>query len=94
MKLKGLYRIFIIVASILLIPLIAMQFTSEVNWQLMDFIIMGLLLFPGFFLVDLIWRSIRNKKYRWIALAIVIILFLLIWVELAVGLFGTPLAGN
>lgn len=91
---RRLLNILIIVLVALSIPLIAMQFTSEVNWQLNDFVIMGVLLFAVAFLVDLFWRSLKNKKYRWIAIAILIILFLLIWGELAVGIFGTPFAGS
>lgn len=94
MYLRRLFNILIIVLVALSVPLIAMQFTSEVNWQLMDFIIMGVLLFVIAFLVDLLWRSLKNKKYRWIAIAVLIILFLLIWGELAVGIFGTPFAGS
>jgi len=37
-------RILYIVGTILLIPLIAMQLTNEVNWSLFDFIIMGAML--------------------------------------------------
>jgi len=35
----------VVVALILLIPLVAMQFTSEVNWTLSDFVFAGVLLF-------------------------------------------------
>lgn len=44
MKLKHLMSIGIGTALILAIPLIAMQFTDEVNWDMRDFIIVGLLL--------------------------------------------------
>ncbi len=63
-----------------------MQFSSEVNWSLGDFVVMGTLIFgTGSFFV-LIARKI-NKKYR-IALGIVFTLaFLWVWAELAVGVF-------
>jgi len=94
MFLRRLLNILIIVLVALCVPLIAMQFTSEVSWQLMDFVVMGGLLFVVAFLVDLFWRSLKNKKYRWIAITVVVILFLLIWAELAVGIFGSPFAGS
>jgi len=71
---------------ILLIPLIAMQFTREVNWTLSDFIVMGLLLFgTGFLFVHV--ARVTPRKYRtFIGIAFVVGLVWL-WVELAVGLF-------
>jgi len=94
MILKRLINILIIVLVALSVILIVMQFTAEINWQLMDFIVMGALLFVVSFLVDLLWRILKNKKYRWIAIVIIVILFLLIWAELAVGIFGSPFAGS
>lgn len=94
MFLRRLLNILVIVLIALSVPLIAMQFTSEVDWQFMDFIIMGALLFIVAFLVDLLWRSLKNKKYRWITILVVIIIALLIWAELAVGIFGSPFSGS
>lgn len=94
MFLRRLLNILVIVLIALSVPLITMQFTSEVDWQFMDFIIMGALLFIVAFLVDLLWRSLKNKKYRWITILVVIIIALLIWAELAVGIFGSPFSGS
>ncbi len=82
------------VALLLLIPFIAMQFTNDVNWSLNDFIVAGILLVGVGFAVDLVLRKAKtpNKKLLWI-LAI-IVLFLLIWAELSVGVFGSPVAGS
>ena len=44
MQNKRLIIIVLISASLLLIPLITMQFTDEVNWILSDFVIAGALL--------------------------------------------------
>jgi len=78
----------IIVVAILLIPLIAMQFTDEVNWSLFDFLIMGGMLFGTGLLILWIWNSVKNKTYRCLLIAFLLIGFLLIWAELAVGIFG------
>lgn len=71
---------------ILSIPLISMQFTQEVDWELGDFIIMGILLFgTGLMFVHV--ARVTPRKYRvLIGLAFVVGL-LWLWVELAVGLF-------
>lgn len=79
---------------ILLLPLIAMQFTNEVNWSLFDFIIAGVLLIGMGILLDLILSKVKKIGFR-IALVIsLFILLILIWTELAVGIFGTPFSGN
>jgi hypothetical protein len=79
---------------LLLIPLTAMQFSSEVNWSIFDFVIMGVLLLALGFSI----RFIRNKKsvlkYPLLMIIAVVVLFFIIWAELAVGIFGSPIAGS
>ena len=94
MKTQRLNAILIIVVAMLLVPLIAMQFTNEVNWSLIDFCIAGVLLFGTGFLIEFVSRIIKTSKYRVLIITLVIVLFLLLWVEMSVGLFGSPLAGN
>ena len=91
------YRIKFILISIvflLLIPLIAMQLTDEVNWTPFDFVIAGILLLGTGLIFDLVIRKVKNKKYKIIFSVILLVLFLLTWAELAVGIFGTSLSGN
>jgi hypothetical protein len=72
--------------GILLIPLIAMQFTGEVNWTLLDFVTMGFLLFGTGSMFVLTARQI-DKKHR-VATGIAFAIALLwLWAELAVGVF-------
>ncbi len=81
---KGeLYRIAVLTVLILLIPLIAMQFTDEVNWNKIDFLIMGLLVFCFSNLFIIAARAVpRRRVHAGIILAAV---FFYVWVELAVG---------
>ena len=87
-------KILPIVGLLLSIPLIVMQLTDEVNWSFFDFIIMGIMLSITGLALGIITKKIKYYKYRNIFIAIIIMIFLLIWAELAVGLFGTPFAGN
>jgi len=79
---------------ILLIPLIGMMFTDEINWDLFDFLVMGSLLLVFGMSVNWVSNRTMNLKVRILYIGIVCILFLLIWAELAVGIFDSPLAGS
>ena len=85
---KRLIWWFIFVLFILLIPLIAMRFTNEVNWKLSDFIIMGALLFGIAISYELIAQNSNKKTYR-IAFGLGLLgAFLLFWVNAAVGIIA------
>jgi hypothetical protein len=74
---------------ILLLPLVAMQFTDQVNWGLGDFALAGALLFGTLLTFELAVRSTGSLAYRGavgLALAAAV---LLIWVNLAVGIIGS-----
>jgi ABC-type Mn2+/Zn2+ transport system permease subunit len=94
MKNKRLVGIILTIAILLLIPLIAMQFTDEVNWTLFDFLIAGVLLLGTGLLCELVMRKVTKIEHR-IAICVVILAALvLFWIELAVGIFGTSFAGS
>lgn len=80
--------------SLLLIPFVAMQFSSVVNWTASDFIIMGLLLFLTVSTVELTLRILKSQKQRILTASLILFIFLLIWAELAVGVFNSPIAGS
>ena len=94
MNLKIQIKIFLVVILLLTIPLIAMQFTDEVEWSPSDFMIMGLLLSVTGFTGVLISKKVNSYSHRVLLLVIFAIIFLLIWAELAVGIFGSQFAGN
>ena len=79
---------------LLLIPLIGMTITDEINWSPFDFFTMGSLLILLGIGINLVSSRVKNLKYRVLYIGVIVIIFMLIWAELAVGLFGTPFAGS
>lgn len=86
-----------VTAGLLLLPYLAMKFnwavpdpgegTDGVNWSTSDFVVMGTMLFITGVLLELVLGT--KGKYR-VAAAIAIVLgFLWLWAELAVGVFTT-----
>jgi len=71
-----------------------MQFTREVRWNVMDFIIAGTLLVSAGLLMNYIRKKTIHKKYHALIIISILISLLFLWIELAVGIFGTPFAGN
>ncbi|RZS93593.1 hypothetical protein [Aquimarina brevivitae] len=82
------------VALLLLIPFITMNFSDTVDWKLSDFIIMGTLLLSTALGIELILRKITQPVPRLVLILGTLLLLLVLWAELAVGVFGTPFAGS
>ncbi len=79
----------IITIVLLLIPLVAMQFTDEVVWGTFDFVFAGGLIFGTGAAYQLITRKSVKTTYRAaIGLALISSL-LLVWVNGAVGIIGS-----
>lgn len=91
---KNVIRIAVVTALILLIPLVAMQFTDEVDWGITDFVIIGALLFGTGMIYEFGVKKLRTITQQMIAAAVLLAALLLIWAELAVGVFGSPFAGS
>ncbi len=94
MKNKNLLRIALGTGFILLMLSLLNQFNNEVNWKIGDFIVMGILLLSAGLAYELVAMKMRTSSYRIIVGILIGIVFLLIWAELAVGIFGTPFAGS
>lgn len=93
-KNKRLAGIVLTAALLLLLPLVAMQFTTEVKWTLADFVVAGVLLFGTGLLCELVLRKVKKTRHRVLLCVVILAVLALVWAELAVGLFGTPFAGN
>ena len=79
---------------LLFIPLIGMNFTDDIDWSLSDFIVAGLILLVFSICANFIILKISNRNRRLFLITILLILFMLVWAELAVGIIGTPFAGS
>lgn len=89
MRYKNILLIALAVAIILLIPLIAMQFTDKVAWTGFDFAVAGLLLFGTGLAYELVVSRMSLTEYRAaVGLALGTAL-LLVWVNIAVGIIGS-----
>jgi hypothetical protein len=75
-------------AVLLVLPAVAMQFTSEVDWTTSDFIVMGALLGTIGLTTEFLVRRSGNNSYRIGAVVAMATAFLTIWVNLAVGMIG------
>ncbi|SHG73147.1 hypothetical protein [Massilia sp. CF038] len=80
--------------TVLLLPLIGMQLTDAIHWTLFDFAVAAVLLGATGLLYVALLRSVRQRRQRYLLGGLLALSLLLIWAELAVGLFGSPLAGT
>jgi len=76
-------------AFLLLLPLVAMQFTGEVSWTPLDFIVMGIMLLAACGIYEFGAGMSGNTAYRAGIGIAVAAGFLLVWINLAVGIIGT-----
>ena len=86
---KSVFRVALATGLLLLIPLVAMQFSAEMDWRLGDFVVAGTLLFGAGLAFVLMARQGNTTAYRLgVGLALAAAL-LLVCANLAVGLVGS-----
>jgi hypothetical protein len=61
---RSVARVTLATAFVLLVPLVGMQISDEVNWSLADFVLAGVLLAGTGLLLELAVRKPRNIAYR------------------------------
>lgn len=93
---KSMMRAVIGTGLILLVPLV-LQLTigtgvdgQGFNWELGDFVVIGMLLFVGGFAIDVARRKLTHSTYQIPVMVAIVLVFLLIWADLAVGIFNIP----
>ncbi|MEJ7807882.1 MAG: hypothetical protein WKG03_18420 [Telluria sp.] len=91
---QDLARVVIGTALVLMIPLVAMQFDSGVDWSVGDFVIIAVLLGSTGLMYVTVARKLSSPRQRALVGAGLLLFVLLCWAELAVGVFGSPFAGS
>jgi len=78
-----------VATCLLLTPWVAMQFTQEVNWTGFDFLVFGTMLLVACGTYELAAWKTGNTAYRAAAGVAVAAAFVLVWINLAVGIIGS-----
>lgn len=88
---RHLWRVapWMIAALLLAVPLVAMLFTDEMDWDETDFIVFGAMLFGACGAYELAARMTGSTAYRAAVGVAVVAAFILIWMNLAVGIIGS-----
>ena len=73
---------------ILLLPLVAMQFTEEVNWSVADFAFMAVLILAVGIPLEIAVRKATLPTYRLAVAVALFTAFCLVWANGAVGIIG------
>ncbi|WP_207484363.1 hypothetical protein [Arenibaculum pallidiluteum] len=76
-------------AVLLLLPLVAMQFTDEVDWDEADFLVFGAMLVSACGGLERAARMTSSIAYRAAMGVALAAAFILVWMNLAVGIIGS-----
>ena len=82
MKKSALYPLLL-----LCIPLIGNIFVDGFNWGFFDFIIMGSLILLFSSGINLVLLRQKSIQYNFTVIGVLVLIFLIIWAELAVGIW-------
>ncbi len=75
-------------ACLLALPLVAMQFTREVNWTGADFLVFAIMLGAACTIYELGAKMSSNSAYRAATAIAAVAGFVIVWVNIAVGVIG------
>lgn len=91
---RALVRVIMGTTGLLLIPLLGMLVSDEVQWNSFDFAVMGTLIATTWLTFETLASRYRKTETKLVIGMVILAVFLLIWAELAVGIFDTPFAGS
>jgi len=87
----------ILLSSLLLLAIPAIMngvSSSGFNWSVFDFVLAFVFLSAVGLMIEFVWRKLQTRQHKIIAVAATVIFFIILFVELAVGIFNSPIAGN
>lgn len=91
---KRLLVLILITVAALMVPFFGNIFSTEFNWTGFDFIIAGILIFSIGLAIETLRANVSGLLKRSVYILLIIGLGVLIWIEKAVGIFGSPIAGS
>jgi len=80
------------IVALMSIPLV-LSYSNIINWTSGDFILMAAMLGAAGLVMEYILR-IERPVLKMILCIGLLAIFLLVWAELSVGIFGSPFAGS
>ncbi len=93
-KAKKLWLFSALVVALALLIALALSIAGILLWSPFDFVLAGVLLIGLAITMNLILNYTKKSTMRWLFLIVAILLFILLWMELAVDLFGSSLSGS
>lgn len=86
----------VVVGTVIILAanLVAMQFTDRVGWSAFDFALASVFLIGFGFILDRVMAAFRNSTHKVSIGAAVVFAAAVLFVELSVGLVGSPIAGS
>lgn len=87
---NSIIKIVLVTGLVLLIPLLGNRYVEGWNWRLNDFIVAGILIFGVGLLFQLICNKVNNRAHRVILVIALALVLILVWADLAVGIFNIP----
>ncbi|WP_294287630.1 hypothetical protein [uncultured Chryseobacterium sp.] len=86
--------IFAVPVLLILTAFFGNLFVEGWNWSPLDFLTAATLLFGTAFLINLVIRSGKTRVSRLLICFAILLVLALVWIELAVGIFGSHFAGS
>lgn len=86
--------IFAIPSLLMVAAFVANNFAEGFNWTGSDFLIAAVLLFGTASFIYMIVNSNLSVREKIMISIVIVLILMVIWVEMAVGLFGSPIAGS